>query len=52
MVAHGGGRFEKRTIEAGPEQAGRVRVLAGLAPGDRVVVDGAIYLRQAAEGLE
>jgi cobalt-zinc-cadmium efflux system membrane fusion protein len=52
MVALGDGRFERRTIEAGPERDGRVRVLAGLAPGERVVVDGAIYLGAAASGVE
>jgi cobalt-zinc-cadmium efflux system membrane fusion protein len=48
VVALGDGRFQRRTIEAGPERDGRVRVLAGLAPGERVVVDGAIYLSAAA----
>ena len=52
VVARGDGRFERRTIEAGPEHEGRVRVLAGLAPGESVVVDGAIYLSAAAMGLE
>ena len=52
VVAHGDGRFERRTIEAGTERDGRVRVLAGLAPGEHVVVDGAIYLSAAAMGIE
>lgn len=52
VVALGDGRFERRTIEAGPERDGRVRVLAGLAPGEHVVVDGAIYLGAAATGVE
>jgi cobalt-zinc-cadmium efflux system membrane fusion protein len=52
VVALGDGRFERRTIEAGPERDGRVRVLAGLAPGERVVVEGAIYLSAAATGVE
>ncbi len=51
IVALGGGRFEKRAIESGPEHDGRVRVLAGLHDGEQVVVDGAIYLRAAIEGL-
>ncbi|BDG04682.1 efflux RND transporter periplasmic adaptor subunit [Anaeromyxobacter oryzae] len=50
VVALGEGRFQKRTIESGPEQDGRVRVLAGLAPGDQVVVDGALFLRAAIDG--
>jgi RND family efflux transporter MFP subunit len=52
VVALGDGRFERRTIEAGQERDGRVRILAGLAPGERVVVDGAIYLSAAATGVE
>jgi cobalt-zinc-cadmium efflux system membrane fusion protein len=50
VLALGGGRFQKRTIEAGAEQDGRVRVLAGLAAGDQVVIDGALYLKTAIEG--
>lgn len=51
IVALGGGRFEKRAVESGPEHDGRVRVLAGLHDGERVVVDGALYLRAAIEGM-
>jgi len=51
IVALADGRFQKRTIESGPEQDGRVRVLSGIAPGDRVVVDGALYLKAAADGM-
>jgi cobalt-zinc-cadmium efflux system membrane fusion protein len=52
VVALGDGKFQRRTIEAGPERDGHVRVLSGLAPGERVVVDGAIYLSAAATGGE
>jgi cobalt-zinc-cadmium efflux system membrane fusion protein len=52
VVALGAGRFQRRTIETGPERDGTVRVLAGLVPGERVVVDGAIYLSAAAMGVE
>jgi len=52
VVALGDGRFERRTIEAGPERDGRVRILSGLAKGEHVVVDGAIYLSAAASGVE
>ncbi len=45
IVAEGGGRFVKRLIEAGPEQEGRVRVLAGLREGEQVVVDGGLFLK-------
>jgi cobalt-zinc-cadmium efflux system membrane fusion protein len=50
VVALGDGRFERRTIEAGPEADGRVRVLAGLKPGERVVTGGALYLKTALDG--
>ena len=50
VLALGGGRFQKRTIEVGAEQDGRLRVLTGLAAGDHVVVDGALFLKSAIEG--
>lgn len=49
VVAQEGGRFEKRTIEAGPESDGRVQVLAGLQPGERVVTSGALFLKAEIE---
>jgi cobalt-zinc-cadmium efflux system membrane fusion protein len=49
VVAQAGGKFEKRTVELGPEQDGRVRVLAGLRPGERVVSEGALFLKAAIE---
>jgi membrane fusion protein, heavy metal efflux system len=45
IVALGKDRFQKRSIEVGPEQEGRVRVLAGLRPGEEVVVDGALFVK-------
>jgi RND family efflux transporter MFP subunit len=50
VLALGAGRFQRRTIEAGPEQDGRIRVLSGLSAGDQVVVDGALFLKAAIEG--
>jgi cobalt-zinc-cadmium efflux system membrane fusion protein len=50
VLALGGGRFQKRTIEAGAEQDGRIHVVTGLAAGDQVVVDGALFLKAAIEG--
>jgi len=43
------GSFSLRKVEIGPEVGGRVRVLSGLAPGDKVVTSGAIFLRQEIE---
>ena len=50
VVALGKNRFQKRAIEVGPEQEGRVRVLAGLRPGEEVVVDGALFLKAEIDG--
>lgn len=36
-----GERAHRRTVELGPETGGRVAVLSGIAPEDRVVVEGA-----------
>jgi len=33
-------------VQAGAEDRGMTPVLSGLAPGEKVVVDGAIYLQQ------
>lgn len=50
VLATGDGRYQKRAVEVGGEQDGRVRVLSGLARGDRVVVDGALYVKAEIEG--
>ncbi len=49
----GGERFEKRNVELGARDGDRVAVVAGLAPGDRVVTRGAyeVQLASAAKGL-
>ena len=49
----GGERFEKRFVELGAREGERVAVVAGLAPGDRVVTRGAyeVQLASAAKGL-
>ncbi len=45
LVDVGGGVYKARVVNVGPETDGRVRVLSGLVPGERVVTDGAIFLR-------
>jgi cobalt-zinc-cadmium efflux system membrane fusion protein len=45
IVARESGRFQKRTIEVGAEQDGKVRILAGLSPGENVVVEGALFIK-------
>jgi membrane fusion protein, heavy metal efflux system len=39
------GQYERRQVTAGPSESDRVPVLSGLQPGDRVVVDGAVLLK-------
>jgi len=41
--------YRQRVVETGPEVDGNVRVLAGIRPGEKVVTDGAIFLRREME---
>ena len=45
------GTFEAREVKTGTNRDGRVAILDGLAPGDRVVVRGALLLDTQAEQL-
>jgi cobalt-zinc-cadmium efflux system membrane fusion protein len=45
------GKFVARPIEAGEERGGRVRIMSGLQPGDRVVTKGALLVDREAEQL-
>jgi cobalt-zinc-cadmium efflux system membrane fusion protein len=48
VVADGdNGRFVSRQVRVGRQQSGRVAILEGLEPGERVVVDGALLLVNA-----
>jgi cobalt-zinc-cadmium efflux system membrane fusion protein len=40
------GQFTRREVEVGPEQQGRIVVLAGVLAGQRVVTEGCILLQQ------
>jgi cobalt-zinc-cadmium efflux system membrane fusion protein len=42
----GSGRFARRAVDVAQSEGPMRRVMAGLRPGDRVVVDGALLLRQ------
>lgn len=44
FVEEGRGRFHRRPVVPGPERAGKTQILAGIAPGQRVVVDGSLLL--------
>ena len=48
-VEAGEGRFERRLIEVADRPGADLRVLSGLRAGDRIVVDGALLLRQEEE---
>jgi membrane fusion protein, heavy metal efflux system len=50
-VAAGDDLFERRVVSVGRPVEGRVRVLSGLVPGDKVVVEGALLLDGSAEQL-
>jgi cobalt-zinc-cadmium efflux system membrane fusion protein len=44
FVEEGRGRFTRRAVEAGGERGGKTQIVAGLAAGQRVVVDGSLLL--------
>jgi cobalt-zinc-cadmium efflux system membrane fusion protein len=41
------GRFARHEVQIGPEQNGRIVVLAGVQPGQRVVTEGCVLLQQS-----
>ncbi|MEO6418846.1 MAG: efflux RND transporter periplasmic adaptor subunit [Polyangiaceae bacterium] len=45
VLSTGENVFAMRVVQVGPEVDGKVRVLDGLKPGDRVVTEGAIFLK-------
>ena len=51
IVATEGNVFRQRVVALGPEADGKVRVLTGIKPGEKVVVDGAISKRENGERL-
>src|SRR6185436_3606203 len=52
FLPRGEGTFEVRPVERGRDLGNEVAVLAGLKPGERVVVEGAFVLRAEAEKNE
>jgi membrane fusion protein, heavy metal efflux system len=46
-VAVGENQFGRRDVEIGQSEGGLTRVVKGLAPGDRVVGDGSLFLQFA-----
>lgn len=45
IMDQGNGTFAMRVVSVGPEVDGKVRVLSGLSAGDRVVTEGALFLK-------
>lgn len=43
--------FRVRTVTLGPEVEGQVRVLGGLRPGEKIVTDGALFLKHEIEDM-
>ncbi|HEY2903977.1 MAG TPA: efflux RND transporter periplasmic adaptor subunit [Polyangia bacterium] len=50
IVAAEGSVFHTRRVEVGPESNGTVRIVAGLIPGERIVTQGAIFMKREIEG--
>jgi cobalt-zinc-cadmium efflux system membrane fusion protein len=46
IVASEGNVFRARKVEVGPETEGKVRLLSGLRPGEKIVTDGAIFMKR------
>jgi cobalt-zinc-cadmium efflux system membrane fusion protein len=46
IVASEGNVFRSRRVDVGPESEGRVRILGGLRPGEKIVTDGAIFMKR------
>jgi len=51
VVATEGNQFKMRAVELGPEVEGQVRVLHGIAPGEKIVTEGALFLKHEIEDL-
>ncbi len=49
VVAIEGNVFRARRVDVGPETEGQVRILGGLTPGEKVVTDGAIFMKREIE---
>ncbi len=46
-VATGSNQFGRRPVDIGPSQGGRTQITKGLAPGEKVVGNGAVFLQFA-----
>jgi cobalt-zinc-cadmium efflux system membrane fusion protein len=46
-VAIGANQFGRRDVETGQSEDGLIQILKGIAPGDKVVGDGSLFLQFA-----
>ena len=49
IVATEGNVFRIRRVDVGPDVDGRIRVLGGLTPGEKIVTEGAIFMKREIE---
>jgi multidrug efflux pump subunit AcrA (membrane-fusion protein) len=49
IVATEGNVFRARRVEVGPETDGQVRILSGVRLGEKIVTDGAIFMKRELE---
>jgi cobalt-zinc-cadmium efflux system membrane fusion protein len=49
IVASEGNEFRVRRVDVGAESDGRVRLLGGVTPGDKIVTEGAIFMKREIE---
>ena len=49
IVATEGNMFRIRRVDVGPETDGRIRVLGGIPPGEKIVTEGAIFMKREIE---
>ena len=49
IVATEGNVFRIRRVDVGPESEGHIRVLGGLTPGEKIVTEGAIFMKREIE---
>jgi len=49
IIATEGNVFRTRRVEVGPEVEGQVRIMTGLTPGEKIVTDGAIFMKREIE---
>ena len=52
FLEEGRGQFARREIKVGPEHEGKILVLDGIQPGQRVVTDGCLLLEQMLQAAE